>query len=231
MKKMFLALFLSVVSMSSYSESDLVFEPPQLKNTESSLQNRIKYPKSILTSDLDENVVVRCDALLTRTGKFSLNFCYENGKKHYPYVTAINRAAKHATIKPARINGTVRKVWFQYFVTFFKKGRKHSIEVVPNSGLEINKYGYSYTSAQRYANSSGEFGVGCGFDNEISINAVISSEGKALNVDVVGEQAGEKCKKYLIKSFMEQKFIPAFHDDVAVNSFYSEKIFDNYRAQ
>jgi len=224
-------MILSAFSTISYSKSDIVFEPAKLKKSEASLQNRIKFPKSILKSNLDENVVIRCDALLIRTGKFSLNFCYERGKKHYPYVTAINRAAKHAKIKPARVNGTVRKVWFQYFVTFFKKGDSHSINVVPNSGLQINKYGYSYSSAQRYANSSGEFGVGCGFDNDISVNAVISSKGKAMSVDVVGEQAGDKCKKYLIKSFMEQKFIPAFHDGVAINSFYSEKIFDNYRAQ
>jgi len=77
----------------------------------------------------------------------------------------------------------------------------------------------------------GKFGVGCKSNKDVSVNAIINTDGNAMSVDVIGDNASDKCKKYLIKWFTAQKFIPAVHHGIAINSFYSEKIFSNFRSQ
>ncbi len=217
-------------SVNHAEETPDIFEPANLKNTKTSLQSRITFPKKVLKSEIYENIVVRCDALVSRRGKFNLNFCYEKDKKLFPYVTAINIAAKRSTIKPGRVNGTVRNVWFQYYVVFLNSKDKHSVEVVPNSGLEASKYGFDYTSAQRYREGGGIFGIGC-INNDSTVNGIIDEFGIPSEIKVVGEGVGDKCKRNLKEQFFEQRFIPAMVNGVAVKSFYSEEIFDRYREQ
>ncbi|PCK08804.1 MAG: hypothetical protein COA42_07310 [Alteromonadaceae bacterium] len=220
----FLLFVFSSISVHASNTSD-VFEPANLKDSKSSLQNKIKFPRKVLRSDVDTNLVVRCDAQVTRSGKLSLNYCLDKSKKAFPYVVAINNAAKRATIKPGKVNGRARKTWFQYYVVFMKKGDKHSVEVMPNSGLEVNRYGFDYTSAQRYKEGKGNFGVGCGINKHITVNAVIETDGTPSEIKVATEDAGKNCIKYLTKTFMAQKYIPAMVDGVAVRSLYSEQIF------
>ena len=105
----------------------------------------------------------------------------------------------------------------------------HSIEVFPNSGLQMSQLGVDYTSAQRYQDSNGNFGVACGFNPKITVNAVIDKQGKAKSVAVKPDSTGDKCKKYLIKAFMEQRFIPAFYQGQAIDSYYSELVFNKLR--
>lgn len=214
------------------TEEVLVFEPATLKKFRSGLQNRIKFPKIAAKAKEDVNVVVRCDAYVKVTGKLSSNYCYESGKFYFPYVTAINRAADGAVVRPARINDKAKKVYFQYFVVFMKEKGKTSIDVIPNSGLEMDKYGFDYSSAQRYMESSGRFGASCRKDRHYTVNTVVSALGVPEAVTVSDEEsAGIKCITSLKKSFLGQRFIPAIVDDVPVTSFYSERVFSYSRGQ
>lgn len=227
----FFTAFLFATQATDAEDQNTVFEPVSLTSSKLSLEKLIKFPKKHLKSKQDIAVVVRCDAFVKRNGKISSNLCYEEGKAHYPFITAINRAAKKATLKPGKVNGTSRLVYFQYYVFFIKKQGKTSIEVIGNSGLEVEKYGTNYSSPQRYRESSGNFGVGCEYNKKIEVKAIISKQGKAEKIDVIGNDLKDTCKKYLKKSFEEQEFIPAMVDGKAIRSYYSERIFDVMRHQ
>lgn len=196
-----------------------------------SIEKLIKFPRKHEKSKEDIAVVIRCDAVIKRNGKVDHNFCYEEGGVHFPFVSMINRAASKSVFNPARVNGTARPVYFQYYVLFIKKGSATSIEVIGNSGLEVDKYGVDYTSPQRYSVPGGIFGAGCSYNKHITVNAVISELGTVSSVAVEGDNAGDKCTKYLEESFKNQKFIPATYNGKAISAFYSELIFDTIRRQ
>ncbi len=224
-------LFLSRVCLADKIQPAKPFEPVTLKNSKMALQELIKFPEQLLKAGEDKNVVIRCDAIIERSGKFNSNFCYEEGELHYPYVTAINRAASRAVVNPGRVNGTAREVYFQYYVVFIKKGKNTSVEVFGNSGLQVEKYGLDYSSPQRYKEGPGNFGSTCGLGSKVTVNAVISDLGEIKAVDVVGGDAESRCIQYLKDSFFEQKYIPAFVNGKAVSAYYSERIFNTMRSQ
>jgi hypothetical protein len=222
---LFLSFLLALAA--SASESEVIFSPATIPDSPMSIGNIIKFPKSMLRTKVEKNIVVRCDASISNIGRFISNICLNDSSKEiFPYSSAINYAAKNAVIKPAKINGKGHKVWFQYFVVFSKKGSNGIVEVFPNSGLEIEKYGPDYTSAQRFEEDSENFGASCGsgFSNTITVNAIIGKDGIPKNVTVKSENSSEKCKKNMESSFLKQRYIPAFYNSVAVDSFYSEEI-------
>lgn len=225
------SLLLPQLCLADKNQPAKPFEPVSLKNSKMALQELIKFPEQLLKTSEDKSVVIRCDAFIERSGKFSSNFCYEEGELHYPYVTAINRAASRAVVNPGRVNGAARKVYFQYYVVFIKKGTKTSVEVFANSGLQVEKYGLDYSLPQRFKEGPGNFGSTCGFGSKVTVNAVISELGEVKSVDVVGGDADSRCARYLKDSFFEQKYIPAFVNGKAVSAFYSERIFNTMRSQ
>jgi len=213
------------------SQGELTFEPVSIKDSERSLESRIKFPKKMAKSKEDIGIVVRCDAFIKRNGKVKSNMCFEEGDLHYPFVTAINRATKSAVFNPGKVNGATTIVYYQYYVIFLKKGQSTSVEVVGNSGLEVEKYGTDYTSPQRYRESKGKFGAGCGHNKKITVNAIVSELGVVSDVAIVGNNLGEKCVKYMEKAFINQKFIPAFYQGKAVSAPYSEFMYNVMRGQ
>ncbi len=230
--KYFLMIFSLVLPMLALAEPDTVYEPANFTESQKSLQNLVKFPKSIAESDTDTTVPIRCDAYISDTGKFISNFCNDEGRDVFLYLKAINNAAENAKIKPGKINGRGRNVWFQYFLVFSKVGKKTLVEGFPNSGIQLKQFGPDYTSAQRYREDTGGFGSGCGkaYSQIILVKAIIGKNGKAKKVEVEGKDTTDTCKNNLIADFMEQEFIPAFVDGVPVDSYYSEDIFTRYRS-
>lgn len=233
--KYLLIVFASLLSLISLAQTQtqtddsLQFSPAQFNDRPSSLNKRIAFPQKIINKKIYENVIIRCDALIEVTGKIGLNYCGDTGNNIKPYITSINLAVKGATIQPGKVNGITKRVWFQYYVVFMNSEKGHSVEAFPNSGLQLSQLGPDYTSAQRYQDAHGNFGAACGFNPKITVNAVIDKQGKAKSVAIKPESTGEKCKKYLIEAFMEQRFIPAFYQGQAIDSYYSELIFNNLR--
>lgn len=230
MLKSYLSLIFTILFLSANSIADgPSFEPAGLKDSEASLERKIKFPKGIANSDADVSVVIRCDAYIKRNGKLSSNMCYEEGEAHYPYVIQINRAAKKSRFRPGRVNGAARITYFQYFVVFTKKGAQTLIEVIGNSGLEVERLGLDYTSPQRYREKGSNFGGGCSLNQKATVNAFVSKEGQVSKVQVVGDSVSERCAESLTKSFLNQKYIPAMVNGQAIDAFYSERIFRNMR--
>lgn len=219
-------LLIMLIHMVSNAQEITSYEPANLKESGLAFKNMIKFPKV----DWEGTMLIRCDAHISHLGAFLSNYCFDKSSKAYPFVSAINRAAHNGKIKPAKINGKSHAVWFQYYVVFSKKGKKSLVEVVQNSGLQVDTYGTEYTSAQRYKEDSGSFAAGCGtlYVNTIKVKAIIGKDGKVKGTKVDGKEISETCKNNLIKDFSEQEFIPAFVEGKPVDSFYEEEIFNHH---
>lgn len=224
--KNYLLLAFFILSAAN-AEEVKVFEPANLKETGLSFSKNIRFP----STKWEGTMVIRCDAYISNLGEFISNYCFDRSTKAFPFVSAINNAARNGRIKPARVNGTSRAIWFQYYVAFTKNGKKSIIEVVQNSGLQVASYGTDYTSAQRYKEDSGNFAVGCGtaYENTIMVKTIIGKDGKAKATEVEGKDISATCKKNLMRDFSEQEFIPAFFEGKAVESFYAEDVFNRFR--
>lgn len=233
MKKLLASLTALLVLGTNLAQAayEPTFRPAQLTDRPSSLQNMIKYPKILLRKKIYESVVIRCDAAVSVTGAITHNFCPEGSPTETPYIRAINRAAKAAVLQPAKVNDVTKKVFLQYYIVFKNSDKGHSIDVIPNSGLQMDQFGAEYTSAQRYKNGSGNFGTGCSANPKITIKAIIDKKGLAKTIAVEPEDTNNHCKKYLIKAFKEQRFIPAFYKGQTMDSYYSEAIFNNLREE
>jgi len=205
------------------------YEPANLKDSGLSFKNIIKFP----SVKWEGTMIIRCDAYISHLGEFLSNYCFDRSAKAFPFVSAVNTAARNGKIKPAKVNGASRPVWFQYYVVFTKKEKKTLIEVVQNSGLQAATFGTEYTSAQRYKEDSGNFAVGCGtaYQSTLMVKTIIGKDGKAKGTEVDGKDVTQTCKDNLIRDFAEQEFIPAFVDGKAVDSFYAEDVFNRYRKE
>ena len=222
------AFILLLLTQTSFATT-MTFEPAGFKDSGASLQRNLKFPKKIAKSDVDLTVVIRCDAYIKRNGKLSSNMCHEEGKGDYPYVKQINRAAERSRFKPGKVNGASKVTYFQYYVVFTKKKSQTLIEVIGNSGLEVERLGLDYTSPQRYREKGANFGSGCALNQKATVNAFINKLGEVLKVQVTGDSVSERCVASLTKSFLKQKYIPAMVNGEPIDAFYSEKIFRNMR--
>lgn len=220
-------LLILLIQLVANAQDQKFYEPATLKESGLSFKNNIKFP----VVQWEGTMLIKCDAYISNLGEFISNYCFDRSSKAYPFVSAINRAARNGKIKPARVNGASQAVWFQYYVVFSKKGKKSLIEVVQNSGLQMATFGTEYTSAQRYKEDSGNFAVGCGtaYENIIMVKTIIGKTGKARGTEVEGNGISQNCKENLIKDFSEQEFIPAFVEGNAIDSFYAEDVFNRYR--
>lgn len=229
MKLYFFIIFTAYLLTANAVANATSFEPAGLKDSDASLERKLKFPRGVAGSSVDVSVVIRCDAYIRRNGKLGSNMCYEDGKAHYPYVVQINKAAKKARFIPGKVDGISRNTYFQYYVVFTKRGSQTLVEVIGNSGLEVERLGFNYTSPQRYREKGSNFGIGCSLNQKATVNAFVNKRGEVLKVDVVGDDISERCVESLTKSFLNQKYIPAMVNGHAIDAFYSERIFRSMR--
>lgn len=217
-------IVLSALSSLSFAKksTEIEYSPADFMEGEKTLHARIKFPKW----DEDIALSVRCDARLSRYGTILSNWCFANGDKYAVFEKEIHRAAKRAKLNPAMVDGMKEAVWFQYIVTFYKKGKERAITIHPNYGLEADKSGRDYTSPQRYSKGVRYFFNRCRLARtKIWIKARIDEKGKAHDVELVDGNGGNRCIKNLTYKFALGKFIPAHLDGKPVSALYMEAFF------
>jgi len=217
-----ICLFGSQVLADSKIDSGERYEPASFYDSERSFDRTIDFPASIKASGEDGTIVLRCDAEVNRKGKFKKNYCFNAHGDLWLYSKAIERSVKFGRVKPAIINGKARNITFQYFVAFSKSGDKTLVEAFANSGLQLDRYGPDYTSAQRYQRNHDKWRSGCSLADTVTVEAMIDKQGVISQVRALSDTAGEKCKNGLVRAFSKGKFIPAFYNNEPIDSFYSE---------
>lgn len=210
-------------------DSTIEYTPASFGNTENSLQKILGFP----SSDEDMDVVINCDAYLSKNGVIVGNFCFIGDNAYIRYVNIINRAARKARLIPATINKQRRPIWFQYTVEFIKQGELKIIHVYPNHGKNKELYGHNYTSPQRYIDYKWR---GCtpriGHKKNMWVAMIVNKEGKAENIEFLNDGIVSKsCSKSIIKDLKKSSFIPAFHKGKIVEAVYVEPYFFGNRRQ
>lgn len=197
------------------------FSPAGFLEGDKGLQEKIVFP----SWDGDVTHVLRCDAEISKLGRVLLNVCFSENDEYKVFERATLIAGKGLRLRPAVVNGKKKKVWFQYIVLFKRSGVAEYIEVYPNYGLEMEKYGKSYSSPQRYKDNVRNYFRGCDTRTNVWIKAVIDESGKVGDVDIVGAKGRKRCKRNILKSFPLADFIPAYSNGKAVSAIYTESFF------
>ena len=133
------------------AENAVPFLPAAFTNEPKSLQNRIVFPKV----EGDVSITIFCDALVSTTGLMGFNRCFAADDRYVKYETAIRRGMNWAWLRPAEVDGHVRKVLVPYSVVFERHGGEESIRVLPHHFRNVKQYGRDYSAPQRYGETGG----------------------------------------------------------------------------
>lgn len=126
-----LVLLTSLVS----AEQAPVFEPASFIDNELSIEKTIRFPKV----DGAINHRVACAGHVTRSGKMRSPVCYGQNRRDL-FAREVVRRARRARLIPARVDGKIQTVWFQFGV-WFQRDVTESIVVVSNNGAETERLG------------------------------------------------------------------------------------------
>ncbi|MFL0810485.1 MAG: energy transducer TonB [Agarilytica sp.] len=228
-KYLFLLLVVSLGAFAGDKTEGVEYRPVNFIDGDKSLQSRIIFPEW----EGDITVTLRCDAGVHKFGTIKKeNFCFTKNDEYQVFAKAVMDAAEYSKLEPALVKGKRKSIWFQYLVTFHKKDGKKMIVLYPNYGLDMDKYGPYYTSAQRYSSGVRTYFNRCRLLNtNIWVKAKIDEFGKAHDVEAISsEKGGERCAKNIAYKLKKGKFIPAMNDGKPVPSLYTESFFNIYAA-
>jgi len=193
------------------------FTPADFVEGERSLKNLIRFPK--VEGDL--SIVVNCTSIGTSKGRIQDAKCSAPDDPNQKFAIAVSRRTKSARITPATVAGIAEEVDFQFNVVFTRAGETETIDVYTNNRKNLDRFGPDYISAQRY--SPYELPDVCK-ERRISYLileiAVVTKEGLVnesdLHVDTIG--IAKACETSLREITRNSRFVPAFHDGLAVES-------------
>ncbi len=206
-------------------------EPPTFTpahfDTESmhSIDKQIVFPET----DGDVSVLLRCDALIKKNGRKRHLRCAYPEDIDRRYVLAVERAAKKARIAPATVNGKKKTARLQFIVKFEQEGASQRVRFYPNWGVNFKIYGSNYSGAQIY--DQGNFPrQPCSTSwGNVKLKVIPPFAYTAVLVDADGtvhdytmfeqeEHLTSDCFKGHQNYSLRAKYVPAFHDGIAVDS-------------
>lgn len=220
MRFLFLLVF---IPFSLSAQTELIFSPATLIETENSLQNVLKFPNT--RQDID--LIIICSVYVDRFGNFGSPFCFGNAQGTSSYVDAIAEAAENTKIKPAVYEGSETAVTYEFAVNFKKLGDQQEIIIYQNHGYDSDKYGYEYISPQSIRN------IGSNASRTRTCDRAFESAAVQLLIDINGIpteigfaraseelQNDEDCKQRILSGFESWRFIPAFLNGQPVEAYY-----------
>ena len=141
-----LSLFflLAGTALSADEMRPATFDHPEEKEH---LGNRIEFPEV----SKDMSTMIHCYSQISARGKMKESGCYQKDNPDMPFLVAILKAAKKATLTPAIVNGKARKIYLQFRVEFVAEGENRNINFYLNPAYaeNIEAYGSDHIAAQR----------------------------------------------------------------------------------
>lgn len=197
------------------------FDAPE---EERRLERLIKFPE--VTGNV--SVMLDCFAQVLTTGKMSSGNCYMEDKFDQPFAQAVYDAAKKARMLPATIDGSKKKVFFQYRVEFVQHDDEQTINLFPNVAVAENleEYGPQHFSAQRViGRESWQKTCPKRARYLILVRAHVDMEGTASSVSL--EHGGGivptgPCQQAIIDTVLSSRYTPAMIDGEPVPSTFVE---------
>lgn len=215
-------ILLAGIAVSAQEMRPATFDHPEEKKR---LGKRIEFPEV----SKDMSTMIHCYSQISARGKMKESGCYQKDNPDMPFLVAILKAAKKATLTPAIINGQKRKIYLQFRVEFIAEGESRKIHFYLNPGHaeNIEAYGYDHIAAQR--------AIGKEYWQDVCpkragylliVRAFVGEDGRADNPSIepiAGIMPTADCQNAIKDTILQSAFTPAFADGVPVPSSYLER--------
>jgi len=177
----------------------------------------------------DGEVVIRCAAIVNKSGYYVYNWCFRNHAVEDKYFIAlIHSASRQIKNTSAWLNGERKDVLFPYRVVFSQAGEDKQVRVYPNDGAEVDKYGEDYYSPQRIVyeqrfESHRILMTNCNDRREfVEIRSQVSaSGGEPVAVDI---EKANRCETRWRRYAQDSEFIPGQMNGELIAALRTEKM-------
>jgi hypothetical protein len=217
-----LIFLLAGTALSADEMRPATFDHPEEKER---LGTRIEFPEV----SKDMSTMIHCYSQISTRGKMKESGCYQRDNPDMPFLVAILKAAKKATMTPAIINGKARKIYLQFRVEFIAEGESRNIHFYLNPGYaeNVEAYGYDHVAAQRVIGKESWQDVcpkRAGY--LLLVRAFVGEDGRADNPSIepiAGIMPTADCQNAIKDTILRSSFAPGFADGVPVPSSYVEQ--------
>ncbi|MES3007029.1 MAG: hypothetical protein V4751_04580 [Pseudomonadota bacterium] len=221
-------------------ESINLINPAYFEKGDNALQSTIGFPRP------HEDIEVRllCGAYVSYEGRFGKTYCRDINEENMGFVLALEKSLNEGIIQPAiRQDGKSFSVWFNFSVIFNSLGNTGSIYLFPNHGINSDRFGENYISAQRILKRTGSqpgvdvlskrwrwnlLSTECYEGYDVWLIFHISSLGEIQKYEQGISNRSDDCSSYIVKRVMKElQYIPAHYDGKPVDSILVERFWDD----
>lgn len=205
---------LSLVFLPTYSLAEKIteFKSARLIQGEKSFVNLINFPEG----KEKESVLVRCKSWIKKNGKTFVPVCFIYDESHRIYEKAVLKYVHKARFEPARVNGKKKQVYLSFSVLFSWDGDSQMIRAYNHHFNNVEEFGLDYTAPQVYKFLT--YGS-CYKMQETKLKIFVDQYGKAIDGTILGAMKTiGACHRKSLKAYLTAKYIPAFHNEIAVNA-------------
>lgn len=196
----------------SFAGKSTEFKPARLIQGEKSFVNLIEFPEG----NEQESALVRCDSWIKKNGKTFVPFCFIYDESHRVYEKAVLKYVHKARFEPARVNGKKKQVFLSFSVLFSRDGDNQTIRAYNHHFNSVEEFGVDYTAPQVYKFLTHG---GCYKMQETKLKVFVDQHGKAIDGKILGAMKTiGACHRRSLNAYLTAKYIPAFHEGVAVNA-------------
>jgi hypothetical protein len=138
---------LMTLSLASVALADPVYTPARLGEGEKSIEALLQLPK------LEPGTYsVHCEAVVRKSGALKHLTCYQEGdppRKLQDLPLRVARSGRSARLIPATRDGKPVDAFMLLMLRIHVTSHGSQVLVVPNNGVEVERYGLLYTAPQR----------------------------------------------------------------------------------
>lgn len=202
-----------------FDEAQPRFVPARLPDSFESAVNEIEGPDF----DYGSEFFLFCAAWIYSNGRVADNYCIDyNDVDDNKLRNAVNKLMGKTRLSPATVDGEGREVEFYYRLSFATSGQ---VQVFPNWGHDVDKYGMGYEAPQRYSQHR-HYPSGCGFYAGLSMTPIAANGRVAAEPELKPSYGRSrrtaKCVKKIKMRLANSKFIPGQADGKPVPATHEE---------
>ena len=172
---------------------------------------------------LTEEIIIRCGSRVEEDGRVRALLCQgepERGRNTRRAIRKIQSILRSLPLEPAKISGIETQVWYNFAVIMTPGSSE--VQIINNHLHNRESFGEDYIAPQRYGYPSWRGCLGMP-ESGIFVEARVSSEGTASDINVIGGRQGyASCITRASNNIQNSRFIPAFSNGVPVDAIFVE---------
>lgn len=169
-----------------------------------------------------------CSGVATRFGWLKSTSCFHSNAGNQAAAEAVVRpvlnASRRARLSPARRDGNIKTVWFDYTVAVDKHGDASHVKVFANHMLSFAKFGMHYTGPQRLLEYASSRNPTCSLRLLVMVRGEIDTNGVGHDFSIAMSHRHETvaCLRSMIRTLKMNTYIPATANGQPVAAPYEE---------